>query len=120
MPGRAFRTLGGRRRGLSLGYGNLGSTGDNTPSFSAGTFGIGGAKGLDWANKSASQTVQNITNNTNTGNDQRQQSVTVNQTVNGVPGVAQAAAQGTMNALSSLGPSITKTNLTPTGSMTAP
>lgn len=112
----AWRT----KKGLSLGYGNLGSTGDNTPSFSAGTFGIGGAKGLDWANKSASQTVQNITNNTNTGNDQRQQSVTVNQTVNGVPGVAQAAAQGTMNALSSLGPSITKTNLTPTGSMTAP
>lgn len=113
----AWRT---KKGGLSLGYGNLGSTADNAPSFSAGTFGIGGAKGLDWANKSAAQTTQNITNNTNVGNDQRTQSVTVHQTVNGVPGVAQAAAQGTMNALSSIGPSVAKTNLTPTGSMTAP
>lgn len=113
----AWRT---KRGGLSLGYGNLGSTADNAPSFSAGTFGIGGAKGLDWANQSAQQTVQNITNNSNVGNDQRQQSVTVNQTVNGVPGVAQSAAEGAKSALSAMGPSIAKGGLTTTGAVNAP
>ncbi|MER2253422.1 phage tail tape measure protein [Methylorubrum podarium] len=105
---RAYRKPGGV---MSLGYGNLGATADNAPSFGAGTFGIGGGQGTEWMKQSMQQAVNNITNN---NQDQRQQSVTVNQTVNGVPGVAQAAASGVSNALSGMGPSIVKANPTPT------
>ena len=114
---RAYRKPGG---GMSLGYGNLGSTADNAPSFGAGTFGIGGGQGTEWMKQSMQQATSNITNNTNVGNDQRTQSVHISQTVNGVPGVASAAAEGAKSALSSMGASVVKGNTAATGASTAP
>ncbi|KMO13355.1 hypothetical protein SQ03_22130 [Methylobacterium platani JCM 14648] len=79
--------------------------------------------GSDWMRQGTQQTagtVQHTINNTNTGNDQRTQSVTVNQTVNGVPGVASAAAEGAKSGLASMGASVAKANSTPTAGSTAP
>ncbi|TNC14923.1 phage tail tape measure protein [Methylobacterium terricola] len=77
---------------------------------------------LNWAKTGTQQAtgVTNTINNTNTGNDQRTQSVTVNQTVNGVPGVASAAAEGAKSGLASMGASVAKANSTPTAGSTAP
>ncbi|GJD58257.1 phage tail tape measure protein [Methylobacterium dankookense] len=75
---------------------------------------------LGWIKQGMAQVTHNVTNNSDVGNDHRTQSVTVNQTVNGVPGVAQAAAAGAKSGLSSMGPSITKGNLTSTGATTSP
>lgn len=111
----------GKKGALSLGYENSGRAA--TPTFGAGNFGLGGAQGpaADWLNQGVRETAtSNITNNTNTGNDQRTQSVVVNQTVNGVPGVASAAAAGAKDGLSSMGASIVKGNSAATGASNAP
>lgn len=76
--------------------------------------------GADWMRQGLQQTTNNITNNENTGNDQRTQSVHISQTINGIPGVASAAAEGAKSGLSSLGASIAKSSSTPTGTQTAP
>jgi TP901 family phage tail tape measure protein len=76
------------------------------------------ANRMDWTKQGADRAGTTITN-TNTGNDQRTQSVTVNQTVNGVAGVAASAAAGAKEGLASMGASIVKANSIPTGGGTA-
>ena len=79
--------------------------------------------GADWMRQGTQQTagtVQHTINNTNTGNDQRTQSVTVNQTVNGVPAAASGAAESVAGALSKMGASLAKANSVPTAGSTAP
>nr|WP_082490044.1 phage tail tape measure protein [Methylobacterium sp. Leaf122] len=75
---------------------------------------------MDWMRQSTQQAVSNVTNNTNTGNDQRTQSAHVTVNATGLEAVGATVLAKVQAGLSSLGPSIAKTNLTPTGSMTAP
>ena len=115
----AFPGMIGKGNGARLGFGSAGT--GAAPIFDKSNFGIGGGNGLSWANQGLKETVvNNVTNNTNTGNDQRTQSVTIQQTVNGVAGVASAAAEGTQRGLASMGASVVKGNLTSTGATTSP
>lgn len=66
----------------------------------------------NWIGQGAAKAAGVTNTYENTGNDQRTQNVTVNQTVNGVPGVAASAAAGVKDALRSMGPSIVKANPT--------
>lgn len=101
--------LMGRAKRRSLSLATPTSPGFHAPTL-GNSFGLSGNP-TDWMRSGAERATSNITNN---NQDQRTQSVTVNQTVNGVPGVAQAAASGVSNALSGMGPSIVKANPTPT------
>ena len=92
------------------------------PTF-GGAFGLNGGqgKGASWANQGVKETTtQHITHMTDVGNDHRTQSVHIAQTVNGVPGVASAAAEGAKSGLASMGASIAKTNTTATTSGATP
>ncbi|WP_342150374.1 phage tail tape measure protein [Methylorubrum sp. SB2] len=104
-------------------FGGLGNRMNWAGSAGATPGGIGpGGLGnrMNWLAQGAQQGAAVTNNYSNTGNDQRQQSVTVNQTVNGVPSVAQAAASGVTGALSSMGSSLVKGSSAATGSDTAP
>lgn len=69
----------------------------------------------NWMGQGAAKSAGVTNNYENTGNDQRTQNVTVNQTVNGVPGVAASAAAGAKEGLASMGASIVKGNSIATG-----
>lgn len=61
-------------------------------------------------------TAAGVTNSfDNTSNDQRTQSVHISQTVNGVPGGAAAAAEGTKSGLASMGASVARAMQTMVG-----
>ena len=78
---------------------------------------------LNWAKTGTQQvtgTSQHTINNNDVGNDHRTQTVNISQTVNGVPGVASAAAEGAKSGLASMGASVAKANSTPTAGSTAP
>lgn len=100
---------------------------DKRPSFmrpqskgmTAPTFGSLGDR-ANWMGQGAAKAAGVTNNYENTGNDQRTQSVTVNQTVNGVPGVSASAAAGAKEGLASLGASIVKGNSIPTTSTAGP
>ena len=96
----------------TLGFGATGSM--TSPSF--------GSTGdrMGWLSQGAAKGAGVTNNYENTGNDQRTQSVHISQTVNGVPGVASAAAEGAKSGLASMGASIVKANTAATGASTAP
>lgn len=73
----------------------------------------------NWMGAGAAKAAGVTNNYENTGNDQRTQNVTVQQTVNGVSGVAASAAAGAKEGLASMGPSLVKANSLPTGGGTA-
>ncbi|KQO59233.1 hypothetical protein ASF24_13820 [Methylobacterium sp. Leaf86] len=75
---------------------------------------------MDWTKRGAEKAGDTITNNTDTGNDHRTQTVNIHQTVNDQAQVAQAAATAAKNAISSMGASIVKGSTASTGASTAP
>ena len=109
--------LMGRAKARTLSLATPTSPGFHAPTL-GGSFGLSGSP-TGWMKEGAERATSTITN-TYHQEDQRTQSVTVNQTVNGVPGVASAAAAGVKNALSSMGASVVKGNNAATGASTAP
>lgn len=110
--------LMGRAKRRTLSLATPTSPGFHAPSL-GNSFGLSG-DATGWMKQGAERATSNVTNNSNVGNDQRTQSVTVTVNATGLEAVGSMAAQAVKNALSAIGSSVTKTNLTPTGSMTAP
>ncbi|EHP94877.1 phage tail tape measure protein [Methylorubrum extorquens] len=114
----------GKNRSMSLGYGSPAASGGTAPSFASRPFGLGGAQapgqGAEWMKQSMQQTVQNITNNTNTGNDQRTQTANVTVNASGLEAVGASVLAKVQAGLSSMGASVVKGNTAATGASTAP
>jgi TP901 family phage tail tape measure protein len=76
---------------------------------------------MDWMKKgAAATTTNNVTNNTNTGNDQRTQSASVTVNATGLAEVAALVKSSVQSGLSGLGASIVKGQTASTGASTAP
>lgn len=112
--------IAGRGKKASLSLGSPSYAGSTAPTL-GGSFGLSGGT-TDWMKQATQQTTNNITNNTNTGNDQRTQTAKVTVNATGLEAVGAAVKAQVMAGLSSLGPSVSKTNSTPTSgaSLTAP
>lgn len=80
----------------------------------------GQQNGAEAMKQAVQQTTNNVTNNTNTGNDQRTQTASVTVNATGLEAVGQAVLAKVQSGLSSMGPSVTKGNLTSTGATTSP
>lgn len=89
-------------------------SGPTAPSFG----GLGDR--MDWMKQGTQQTTQNITNNTNTGNDQRTQTASVTVNASGLEAVGAAVLSKVQAGLSSMGASVVKGNTAATGASTAP
>jgi TP901 family phage tail tape measure protein len=110
--------IAGKGKKASLSLGTPSYAGSTAPTL-GGAFGLSGNK-TDWMNKATQQTTQNITNNTNTGNDQRTQTANVTVNATGLEAVGATVLAKVQAGLSSMGASVVKGNTAATGASTAP